>query len=140
MNEKKPPSDEGTHDRTLNVSLVMLCQSFQAVPLAGIALFLPVIRSDLNLSFTQGGTLSAARIFIYALMQIPAGYLTDRYGLRRIFSTGALGTPILCLTFGLVSAYWQAVLNQAASGFFHALLFVPALALLASWFGAQRPA
>ena len=140
MNEEKPRSDEGTHDRTLNVSLVMLCQSFQAVPLAGIALFLPAIRGALNLSFTQGGTLSAARIFIYALMQIPAGYLTDRYGLKRIFFTGVLGTSILCLIFGLVSAYWQAFLNQAASGLFHALVFVCALALLANWFGAARRA
>src|SRR3990170_6885181 len=140
MNEKKPPSDEGTHDRTLNVSLVMLCQSFQAVPLAGIALFLPAIRGALNLSFTQGGTLSAARIFIYALMQIPAGYLTDRYGLKRIFFTGVLGTSVLSLTFGLVSGYWHAFLNQAATGFFNALLFASALALLPGWFGAQRRA
>src|SRR3989304_401274 len=34
MNEEKPRSDEGTHDRTLNVSLVMLCPSFPAGSLA----------------------------------------------------------------------------------------------------------
>ena len=130
----------GKHKRAVNISLVMLGQSFQGLPLAGIALFLPVIRSDLDLSFTQGGTLSAARIFVYALMQIPAGYLADRYGLKRIFFIGLLGTTVLCLTFGLVSGYWHAFLNQAATGFFNALLFASALALLPSWFGAQRRA
>ena len=140
MNENRERRSEHKHNRTVNISLVMLCQSFQAVTLAGIALFLPVIRRDLNLSFTQGGTLFSARILIYALTQIPAGYLTDRYGLKRVFFTGVLGTPVLCLTFGLVSVYWQALLNQAASGFFHALVFVSALSQLAGWFGGRRRA
>ncbi len=140
MNHDKQRGSGGKERQAVDISLVMLCQSFQGVPLAGIALFLPIIRNDLDLSFTKGGTLSAARIFVYALMQIPAGYLADRYGLKRISFIGVLGTTVLCLTFGLVSGYWQALLNQAASGFFHALLFAPGLALLASWFGAQRRA
>lgn len=118
----------------------MLCQSFQTVSAAGIALFLPSIRGELGLSFTQAGILSAATILVYALMQIPAGYLADRYGLKRIFFTGALGTTLLCLTFGLASKYWHALLNQTVSGIFHALLFQSGLALLASWFGAERRA
>ena len=128
------------NNRAVNVFVVMLCQSFQTVSVAGIALFLPSIRSDLDLSFTQAGTLSAATIFSYALMQIPAGYLADRYGLKRIFFIGVLGTTFLCLTFGLVPRYWHALVNQTASGIFHALLFQAGLALLASWFGAQRRA
>ena len=140
MDQEKQRSSGHKHKRAVNISLVMLGQSFQALSLSGIALFLPVIRSDLDLSFTQGGTLSAARIFVYALMQIPAGYLADRYGLKRIFFIGVLGTTVLSLTFGLVSGYWQAFLNQAATGFFNALLFASALALLPGWFGAQRRA
>jgi len=140
MNRDHQRGRGGRHQRAVNIFLVILGQSFQGVPLAGIALFLPVIRSDLNLSFTQGGTLSAARIFVYALMQIPAGYLADRYGLKKIFFIGVLGTTVLSLTFGLVSDYRHAFLNQAATGFFNALLFASALALLPSWFGAQRRA
>ena len=128
------------YERAVNIFLVVFGQGFQAVPLAGVALFLPLIRSDLGLSFTQGGTLSAGRIFVYALMQIPAGYLADRYGLKRIFFLGLIGTTLLTLIFGLISSYWHAFLNQAATGFFNALLFVSALALLAGWFGAQRRA
>ncbi len=128
------------NNRAVNISVIMLCQSFQTVAVAGIALFLPSIRSDLGLSFTQAGTLSAATIFSYALMQIPAGYLADRYGLKRIFFLGALGTTLFCLTFGLVSGYWHAFLNQTASGIFQAFLFQSGLALLANWYGAQHRA
>ncbi|MFQ5849782.1 MAG: MFS transporter [Candidatus Binatia bacterium] len=140
MNQDKRHGDAGRNTVPVNIFLIMLCQSFQTVSLAGIALFLPVIRSDLSLSFTQGGTLSAAAILVYALMQIPSGYLADRYGLKRIFFIGALGTTVLCLTFGLVSEYWHAFLNQALSGFFKAFMFASGLALLASWFGPQRRA
>ncbi|MBI4529825.1 MAG: MFS transporter [Deltaproteobacteria bacterium] len=129
-----------TNNRAVDISVIMLCQVFQTAATAGIALFVPSIRRDLGLSFTQAGTLSAVTVFCYALMQIPAGYLADRHGLKQIFFLGVFGTTLLCLTFGLVSNYWHAFLNQAASGIFHAFLFQAGLALLASWFGAQRRA
>ncbi len=113
---------------------------FQNLALYGIALFLPEIRKDFGLSFTQGGALSAASIMAYALMQIPAGYLADRFGYKKIFVTGALATTILCLTFGLVADYWQGVANQALSGISRALIFAPGLALVSSWFSPERRA
>mgnify|MGYP001426367630 CR=1 FL=1 len=140
MTQDQQHDDASNYNRASNICLVMLCQSFQVLSFAGIALFLPTIRNDLNFSFTQGGTLSATGILVYALMQIPAGYLADQYGLKRIFFIGALGTTVLCFAFGLISEYWHASLNQAASGFFKALLFASGLALLASWFGPQRRA
>ena len=127
-------------NRIATVSLVILCKSFQVLPIGGVALFLPVIRKDLGLSFTQGGTLSAAVVLSYALMQIPVGYLTDRFGSKRLFSIGVLGTTTLSLAFGLVSQYWQALAIQTLSGFFRALLFTPGLALLTGWFPPHRRA
>lgn len=113
---------------------MILCRSFQVLTVSGVALFLPLIRRDLGLSFTQGGTLSAATILTYALMQIPVGYLTDRFGPKRLFFIGVLGTTVLSFTFGLVTEYWQALANQTLAGFFRAFLFVPGLALLSGWF------
>ncbi len=133
MNDISPAAPP-TRDRSINVSLLILCQSFQVITIGGIALFLPIIRTDLGISFTQGGTLAAASTLTYALMQIPAGYLADLYGGRRLFIIGVLGVTILSITFGLVTEYWQALVNQGLSGFFRALLFVPGLTLIAGWF------
>jgi sugar phosphate permease len=127
-------------DRITTVSLTILCQSFQALSIGGIALLLPIIRKDLGLSFTQGGSLAAAGTLVYALMQIPAGYLSDRFSPKRLFSIGILGTTILALTFGLVANYWQALASQTLSGFFRALLFTPGMALLTGWFPSNRRA
>jgi nitrate/nitrite transporter NarK len=126
--------------RISTIALVIFCMSFQTVALSGIGLFLPEIRKELGLSFTEGGVLSAASLFVYAAMQIPGGYLADRFGSRKIFFTGVLGTTVFCLLFGFITNYWQGVANQAVSGFFRSLLFVPSMAFLASWFSPNRRA
>jgi nitrate/nitrite transporter NarK len=73
-------------------------------------------------------------------MQIPAGFLADRAGLKIIFFIGVLGTTVLCFAFGLISEYWQAFLNQTLTGFFRAFIFASGVALLASWFSPERRA
>jgi sugar phosphate permease len=133
-------SVDATRGRILTVSLTVLCQSFQGLSLGAIALLLPIIRKDLGLSFTQAGSLMAATSLVYALMQIPAGYLSDRFNPKRLFAIGLLGSTILALTFGLVTNYAQALSNQIISGFFRALLFTPGLAILTGWFPPNRRA
>src|SRR5258707_9947535 len=51
-----------------------------------IALFLPLIREDLGMTFAQAGMLSAAATFTYALGQIPGGYLRSEE--RRVGKEG----------------------------------------------------
>ncbi|MDX6725031.1 MAG: transporter, family, D-galactonate transporter, partial [Solirubrobacteraceae bacterium] len=120
--------------------LLMLCQSSQALIIGGLALFLPIIREDLGLSFTQAGSLAAASTLVYALMQIPSGYLADRAGPKRLFLIGLAGTNLLALVFAILGDYWAAVANQAVSGFFRALVFAPGLLLIAAAFPPSRRA
>lgn len=127
-------------DPVTTVTLVVLCQVFQALTFGGIALFLPLIREDLQMSFAQGGLLSAAATLSYGLGQIPAGYLSDRFGPRRLFFIGLLGWSTLSLNLGLVHSFWPAVIIMLVAGAFRALLFAPGLALLASWFPPERRA
>jgi sugar phosphate permease len=127
-------------DGITTVSLVIFCQSFQALTFGGIALFLPLIREDLQMSFAQAGLLSVASTLTYAIGQIPAGYLSDRFGPKRLFFAGVSGSMILSFNFGLIHEFWMAIVNQAAAGVFRALLFAPALALISSWFPPQRRA
>lgn len=127
-------------ERITSVTLVILCQAFHSLTFGGIALFLPLIREDLQMSFAQAGILSAAATLSYAIGQIPAGYLSDRFGPKRLFFIGLLGWSMLSLALGLIHAFWLAVLNQLAAGAFRALLFAPGLSLLAAWFPPQRRA
>jgi len=127
-------------DGIRTVGLVVLCQVAHFLTLAAIPLLLPVIREDLEIGFTQAGMLSAAAMLRYALAQIPAGYLSDRFGPRRLFLVGLLAWSMLCLGFGLIHAFWLALTTLFVAGAFRALLFAPGLALLASWFPPERRA
>jgi sugar phosphate permease len=124
----------------MSVTLVVLCQVFHVLTFGGIALLLPLIRADLQISFSQAGMLSAAVTLTYAIGQIPAGFLSDRFGPKRLFFIGLFGWSALSLSLGLVHSFWLAVLNQLAAGAFRALLFAPGLSLLASWFPPERRA
>jgi nitrate/nitrite transporter NarK len=124
----------------LTVTLVVICQGFNMLTVGGIALFLPLIREDLGMSFAQAGLLSALSTFTYALGQIPAGLLADRFGPKRLFFLGILGSTLLSLNFSTLHTYAGAIANQIASGAFRALIFAPGLSLVASWFPPDRKA
>jgi MFS transporter, ACS family, D-galactonate transporter len=123
-----------------SVGLIVLCQSMQALVYGGIALFLPLIREELGLSFTQAGALAAASTVVYALMQIPSGYLADRVGARRLFVIGVLGTSVLAASFAQLHHYGALLVNQALSGGFRSLIFAPGLVLMSALFPPERRA
>jgi nitrate/nitrite transporter NarK len=120
--------------------LLMVCQSSQALAIGGVALFLPLIRHDLHLSFAQAGTLDAVSTLVYASMQIPAGLIADRLGARRLVVLGLLGIDLLAFSFSLQHQYLGLVANQAVTGFFRALLFSPGLILMGRLFAPERRA
>jgi len=126
--------------RTTTVTLAVLTQVFHGLTFSGLAVFLPLIRDDLNLTFAEGGMLAAAMTLTYGLGQIPAGYLSDRFGPKRLVFIGFLVWSALSLTLGLIHSFWLAILNQFVAGAFRALMFAPGLSLLASWFPPERRA
>lgn len=143
MSSTSPAAAAGgarSREGATTVALVVLCQLFHGLTFSGIPLFLPLIRTDLGITFSQAGLLSAAATLSYAFGQVPAGYLSDRFGPKRLFFIGLLGWSALSITLGLVHAFWLAVVNQLVAGAFRALLFAPGMSLLVSWFPPQRRA
>jgi sugar phosphate permease len=137
---RPPNADAMGRDGFITVGLVVFCQFVHFLTFAAIPLLLPLIREDLEINFTQGGALSAAGMLSYAFAQVPAGYLSDRFGPRRLFFVGLLAWSMLSLSIGLIHSYWLALISLFVAGAFRALLFAPGLALLASWFPPQRRA
>ncbi|MGZ5091078.1 MAG: MFS transporter [Burkholderiales bacterium] len=127
-------------DAAGTVTMVVSSQIVHFLTYGGIALLLPLIREDLGISFAQAGVLSAASTVSYALVQIPAGYFSDRYGAKRLFFIGLLGWSMLSLAFAAAFAYWIAVAILFVAGAFRALLFAPGLTLVSSWFSPDRRA
>jgi ACS family D-galactonate transporter-like MFS transporter len=137
--EAAPPS-EAPKSKVADALVLMVCQSSQALVLGGVALFLPLIRHDLHLSFAQAGSLDAASSLVYAFMQIPAGLMADKFGPRRLFITGLIGVDVLALSFSLQRGFDGLIANQVLTGIFRAMMFAPGLLLMTRLFPPQRRA
>ncbi len=97
----------------------------------------PLMR-DLAVGGAVLGNLSAFYFYAYAGLQIPVGLMVDRWGPRRLLTSGALlcglGSLLFASAEGLPLAYAGRLLIGAGAGFG----FVATLKLATSWFPPER--
>ena len=93
---------------------------------------------DLQATGALTGLLGAAYFYPYALMQLPAGLLSDSWGPRNtitLFFVIAFAGSVL---LGLAPSVFLAILGRTLVGLGIAMLFVPTLKILAEWFHARE--
>ena len=93
---------------------------------------LPFIEADFQLSSAEAGLLMTALLLPYALIQVPAGYLGDRFGRKRLLAMSVFGYSISSAMLFFAEKYWEVLLFRALYGFFSGLYYAPATALIAS--------
>lgn len=93
---------------------------------------------DLNAGGSLIGFLAAAYFYPYALMQLPAGLLSDSWGPRKsitlFFSVAFVGSILL----GLASNTAWAIVGRTLVGLGAAMIFVPSMKVLSEWFRPQE--
>jgi ACS family D-galactonate transporter-like MFS transporter len=72
-----------------------------------IALASADFKGQFALSDNARGLLNSAFFWSYALLQVPCGYLTDRYGVRRPYAIAIFGWSIISGLTCLASSLWQ---------------------------------
>ena len=89
---------------------------------------------DLKTGGALTGFLGAAYFYPYALMQLPAGLLSDSWGPRNtitlFFTVAFIGSVLL----GAAPSVFLAILGRTLVGLGVAMLFVPTMKVLAEWF------
>jgi OPA family sugar phosphate sensor protein UhpC-like MFS transporter len=99
---------------------------------------IPLLKADLGISNTQAGGLMAFFFMAYTLFQLPAGYLGDRLGPRRILTCGALVSIIGNLIFSQASSYVVLSVGQLVNGMGQAMGWSSAVKMIVSWFPRSR--
>jgi MFS family permease len=93
---------------------------------------------DLNATGALTGLLGAAYFYPYALMQLPAGLLSDSWGSRKtitlFFVIAFMGSIIL----GVSQSVFIAIIGRTLVGIGVAMLFVPTMKILAEWFHTKE--
>ena len=78
------------------------------------------------------------QLFVYAIMQVPAGLLLDRFGSRRVIVSGVLLMSFGQLVMGLSPVFAWAVFGRAVVGMGDAMIFISVIRLVPVWFELRK--
>ena len=93
---------------------------------------------DLKLGGALTGLLGAAYFYPYALMQLPAGLLSDSWGPRKSISLFFFVAFAGSIILGLAPTVGVAIVGRTMVGIGVAMLFVPTMKVLAEWFRVRE--
>ncbi len=97
-----------------------------------------VVAIDLQTAFhTSGGfmgLMASAYFYPYALMQFPAGLMSDSLGPRKTVTVFLLLASVGSIAFGLSQTVEQAVASRILVGLGVSMVFIPTMKILSQWF------
>jgi sugar phosphate permease len=84
------------------------------------------------------GLLGSAYFYPYAIMQLPAGLLSDSWGPRRAITLFFVVAFAGSLLLGLAPSVFVAIVGRTLVGLGVSMLFVPTMKVLAEWFRVRE--
>ena len=103
---------------------------------AGIMLT-PLMKS-FNLTTVGGGFLIGSFYLVYMFLQIPAGMLVDRLGVRMLLTYGGLVCALGCFLFAMSNSFSLAIIARVLMGVGASFAFVSSLNIVTQWFPLSR--
>lgn len=99
---------------------------------------IPLIMEDLKLSHVQVGLVSALFFAFYAAAQLPAGYLSDILGPKKIITLGGIISALANFFFSAVSNLFYLISAQSLNGMGQGGGWGPSVKLVNNWFPASE--
>ncbi|MCA1326365.1 MFS transporter [Herbaspirillum sp. alder98] len=123
-----------TRFRWVVAGLIFLIYTIAAADRANIGVALPFIRKEFAMSNTEAGALLSLFLFAYALAQLPSGFATSRFGVRRIFTGAMILTSVFTGLIGTTSSIIGLKIYRFALGLAEGPLPVGIAATINNWF------
>ena len=89
---------------------------------------------DFNLDANQFGILSSSYYWSYAILQLPVGALTDKWGPRRLLTFAIFLCALSTGLFALTKDFYLACVLRLCIGAGSAFAFICCLKIIATWF------
>lgn len=102
------------------------------------ATFSSHIADSLELGLTVVGSIAALHFWVYTLMQVPAGMVVDRYGIRIPAVVGTLLSGLGTIILGSAQNYGMALLGPGLVGLGMSLVFVAIMKNNVIWFHGSK--
>lgn len=126
--QTRPPSDRAVTQKASNVrwrifAIIFALTVINLVDRVSLSIAMPTIAGEFELTPSMQGLILSSFFWAYALLQIPGGWLIDRYGPRRVigWSTGLWGafqTLAAFATGGLSLMFARVALGAAEAPLF----------------------
>lgn len=113
------------------VSLLMVLHFFL---LLSVGIITTELRDALNLTALELSFLSSSYLYIYILLQTPAGILLDEFGARKILTVGSLVCSLGCWLFAHSIDLNAAIVARVLMGGGLAFVFISSIQLAGRWF------
>lgn len=125
--------------RIQKTALILLVISgvINYVDRASLAVGLPLIRHDLDISIAHSGVLLSAFLCAYAICQLPAGAAVDRFGARLLLSIGLALWSLAQILAGMVSSFWEFIGVRALLGLGESPQYPSCARVVADWFAPR---
>jgi len=135
-----PTTHEAPSPTRLNGVLFLLSLSvlINYVDRSNLSIAAPLIKDELNISASQLGTLLSAFFWVYALMQIPAGLLVDRFDVKWVFAGGFFLWSAATAVTGLLHGFAALLIIRVILGIGESVAFPSYSKILATYFDKSR--
>ncbi|MFN2367866.1 MAG: MFS transporter, partial [Desulfurivibrionaceae bacterium] len=97
-----------------------------------------VITAEHSLSFTEIGIIANIGYFLYGLGSFPAGYLSDKFGSKRMLTVGVAGMAVSSILVGLTPGAAAFAVTYAMLGIFASIHHPAGLSLIARRVNTRR--
>jgi ACS family glucarate transporter-like MFS transporter len=101
---------------------------------SALAVAAPFMMKELGLSMTVMGLLLSAFFWPYAFLQMPAGWVVDRFGVKRTYAWGYVIGSLATAATGLAQGLFSLVVVRVILGVSQSAIFPASSSATARWF------
>lgn len=134
------PKGKATRARFTILFLLFIATAINYLDRTNIAVSASSIQEDLGLSSVTMGLIFSGFGWTYALMQIPGGWILDRFGARVVYAFSLFTWSLATLAQGFAKNFATLFGLRLALGFFEAPAFPTNSRVVATWFPQQERA
>ncbi|MGN8130251.1 MFS transporter [Paenarthrobacter sp. 22069] len=96
--------------------LLLVLVSVNYIDRGSISVALPIIQKEFNLPPELVGLLLSAFFWTYALMQVPVGWLIDKFGPRKVMTASCLGWGAATAASGMAGGFLSMFIARLGIG------------------------
>lgn len=115
------------------LALSLFCL-FQVSLQSCVGIFADALHADFNLDAAQLGIISSVFFYPYVVMQIPVGWIFDRFSVRKISLAATALVAFSCIGLSFARSFEQVLLFRALTGLGSCFAFVGVMTAIKKWY------